>query len=441
MAIIHPAYDQLAEYSSDFSLQAVDPEIIRRAKLLVLDSISAIVHGNRTPEPLRFSEQLSHLPNGGLLASVYGTELKLPPHLSAMANALGMVSQEMDEGNPIAKGHPSCHFFPAVLAIAESERRSGLDLLESFIVGYEIGARAGASITLKSSVHPHGNWGMLGSAFAVGKMSGFTKEQFINSLFLSGSLPGISLWKPVIEGHRIRDVHVGLNNLNAMLLPALLGAGYSSSPAALEEIYGGIIGQQFVPDRLVDGIGDQYLLMKTYFKFYPYCRFCHAPLDAVQQILSKSQLELEEIDQIQVFTYSLAARLDEQQASNSYAGKFSIPYTLAGTLLSSEKDIQTVNGLAQKIFVYEDPEYSRLLPNERKARVVIFTKSGKQLQHEVHGASGDAGETGLEDRVIEKCRRLLAETSGWQKADALVERVMNLEQVSDMKALLEFTMP
>lgn len=35
----------------------------------------------------------------------------------------------------------------------------------------------------------------------------------------------------------------------------------------------------------------------------------------------------------------------------------------------------------------------------------------------------------------------LAETAGWKKADELVGLVMNLEQVSDMKEVLELTIP
>src|SRR5690606_33092176 len=105
---------------------------------------------------------------------VLGLSILVPEVIAAMANAQGMVSQELDEGNVYAKGHPASHILPALLAVAYRQNSAGAPFLESFLLGYEISARLGHAIRLKPAIHPHGNWAMVGGSLAVGKLLGWT---------------------------------------------------------------------------------------------------------------------------------------------------------------------------------------------------------------------------------------------------------------------------
>lgn len=436
-------FEKLSDFAVSFSLDLVNQDVVRRAKLIILDSMTAIIHGNRTDETSKFHWQFPSVHSGGVqgVSSILGTHLKNQLHFSAFMNGIGMVSEEMDEGNPIAKGHPSCHFFPAILSAAEASGLDGAALLESFIVGYEAGARAGASIQLKTSVHPHGNWGMIGAAFAVGKMHRFSSEQFLKALSLGGLFPFVSLWEPVLEGHRIRDVYIGLNNLNALLLPDLIKAGYSGDLQSISFLYGHILGERFDISDIAKDLGTRYLLMNTYFKFYPYCRFCHSPIDGIVEIMRDEQVEPALIDEVHVFTYAMAARLNGQRMNNAYAGKFSIPYSLAQTILRGRDDPEQLQELAQRIHVHEDPKYTSLLPHQRNARVEVALKNGQLIRREVIGASGDAGCEGLEDQVMDKCRGLLAEVIGSGKASRLIEQMMDLEHIPNVQQLIQTATP
>jgi 2-methylcitrate dehydratase PrpD len=436
----HSDFQRLSDFATALSLENVEQSVINRTKLVILDSITAIVHGNRTKEPARFQDYFSTTSAhtfSSSSSSILGTSYKNHMAFTAFMNGIGMVSEELDEGNPIAKGHPSCHFFPAILSAAEALQLDGRSLLESFITGYEIGARAGASIQLKPSVHPHGNWGMIGAAFAVGKVFGFTAEQYQTALSLGAMLPFPSLWEPVLEGHRIRDVYIGLNNLNTLLLPDLIKAGYSGSLQSIGPMYSEVIGERFQASELTKDIGKQYLIMETYFKFYAYCRFCHSPIDAMIELMQEVQIQAGDITKISVYTYSLAAKLNGQLMNNEFAGKFSIPHSLAQTILGTDCNPNQLRDLAQHIDVYEDKEYTKLLPGQRNARVEVLLENGKQLQKEVVGASGDARTEGLEVKVMDKCRKLLTEVIGSDKTDRLIKQVMDLEHVANVKELVE----
>ncbi|MGO4887600.1 MmgE/PrpD family protein [Anaerobacillus sp. MEB173] len=438
--------NRLSQYAYQFKLSHVEQDTINRAKLIILDSITAIVHGNQTKEVYDLALKLSSKgkSNNSNLVSIYGTSLYAERHLSALINGVGMVSEELDEGNPLAKGHPSCHFTPALLACADSQQMNGKIFLESFIVGYELGSRVGSAIKLKKSIHPHGNWGIVGAAFALGKAHNFTPDEYSKAISLSGSLAQISLWKPVLEGCRIRDVYIGLNNLNAWLLPSLVSAGYSSSPEVINDVFTSVLGDEFNEEKVVSQLGETYFLMDTYFKFYPFCRFCHAPIDAMRQLLQNESItSVESIDRIRVHTYSLASILDNQNVNNEFAGKFSIPFSLATTIVNTiHPDVtpeENITRLAEKIEVYEDSNLTALLPAQRVARVELLLKDGKTLTNTTYSTKGDAKEENLEVKVVRKCEQMLAEVIGTTNAAELIKQVMEIETVDSLSEIMKLT--
>ena len=442
-------YEKVSRFAKRFCLHHAEDEVIERAKLILLDSLAAMIHGNHTKEVYALINKLFSKQSHACSSTVFGTSIEGDPCLAAIVNGLGMVSEEMDEGNPIAKGHPSCHFLPALLAIAERDQFNGEQLLEAFIVGYEIGARAGAAIDLKENIHPHGNWGIIGAAFAIGKLVHYNEEDYLRALSLNGSMPYPTLWKPILEGHRVRDVFIGLNNLNAILMPSFVQSGYSGDLDSMEEIFRHIIGRRFDRSKLEDGLGDQYVLMQTYFKFYPFCRYCHSPIDAVLQLKAKETFSVESIDRVEVHTYSLASRLDGKHVRNEFAGKFSIPYAVAKTLVEAEENHPIENGvtdqkivnLAKKINVFEDETLTALLPHQRNSRVEVFLKDGKAFAVNVQGAKGDWDDEGLKENVIQKCRDMISAIIGEEKAFRLIEQLLDLDNQSNMKEVLQLTKP
>lgn len=432
----------LSDFAKGFQLKDTPEDVIARSKLILLDSLTAIISGNQL-DHLKELQDETALKNEDVTPGtrIYGTRHKAPAHLAAMINGIAMVSEEMDEGNPLAKGHPSCHFLPALLAIAEEKKVSGSTFLESFIVGYEVGARAGSAINLRGEIHPHGNWGMIGSSFAVGKLSGYTKEQYIAGVDLSTSFSAVSLWQPVLEGHRIRDIHIGMNNLHATLVPSFTRSGFTSSPSTIESLYdGGILGTAFDRAKMTEKIGREYYLKKTYFKFYAFCRFCHSPIDATEALIEENDLQADAIERIDVHTYSLAAKLSGQEVANEYAGKFSIPVAVASSFYKEGSE-EEVAALAKQVFVYEDPELTKLLPNERNTRLEVTLKNGKTLSSFASGATGDATDENLEQNVIEKCRQHLAGAIGRDAADRLIDQILHIESSEDTRFIAEIISP
>ncbi|MFO7264081.1 MAG: MmgE/PrpD family protein [Bacillota bacterium] len=416
-------WNQLLSFAQQTSLGDVPPEVVARAKLILLDSMGAIIHGNQTEEVRQFATM--HAASDGV--PVLGLSILVPEVIAAMANAQGMVSQELDEGNVYAKGHPASHILPALLAVAYRQNSAGAPFLESFLLGYEISARLGHAIRLKPAIHPHGNWAMVGGSLAVGKLLGWTGEKLAQALAMSASLPMVSLWENAFHGHRIRDVYVGVVNAVNTLVPSLVSAGYTASLNGFQAIFDGILGEGLDWEKAVSRLGSEYFLMKNYFKELSYCRYCHSPIEAVAALIQQESIDWKTVRRIDVYTYRAAAQLNRQTVENAFAAKFSIPAAMADWLCQRYPELDA-EALAKKIFVHEDAAIEAKLPAERNSRVVVTLSDGTVLSHYQVGAKGDPQHPFQEDDVKQKLLDLAGPVIGRDRCFRLIDVCLNIER-------------
>ena len=164
--------DQLAEFVATLRLQDLASSTVGAAKNVVLDTIGAINAGSRQPENANFARLASEMggPGKSTLIGHLGTT---QPLWATMVNATAGVALEMDEGSRLGGGHPSIHVTPAALAVGEDLGRSGAEVLESIIVGYEVTSRVGTATQARAEVHSHGTWGTIGAAAATSRLLKF----------------------------------------------------------------------------------------------------------------------------------------------------------------------------------------------------------------------------------------------------------------------------
>lgn len=431
----------LAKFVEPFSLEQVPDRVVERAKLMILDSIAAITYGNQDKKikDLVTSFEEKTYVNLANRIPIIGTEKYLDERHATFINAIAMVSYELDEGNPKAKGHPAAHFLPALLAIAITNKLSGKKFLEAFIVNYEISARLGASLHLIEEIHPHGNWGVFGNGFGVGKLLNWDQESMMRGAMISSSFAFPTLWNSVLEGHEVRNVIIGLNNLHTTLLPNLVHAGYSASTDTLSTLYSKVLGKEF--NELPHDLGETYYILSSYFKFYAYCRFCHAPIDATLSLVK--DIQLDDIKEINVRTYSLAARLDGKEIQNNFAGKFSIPYAIASELYEAYKHTlkpeidkkQLIEYIMERIYVKEDANYTKQLSQKRITSVEVVLSDGRKLEKEVDRATGDPDEENLDQKIIDKSNMFLQSIYAEKKTKEIIEMILNIEHIQNMETL------
>jgi len=435
----------IANFAKTFRNEDADEDVRERAKLIILDSLTTIAFGNQHSEALKLTEKLlsSKKEECNEEGFIFGTGNCIDYKTAALINGIAIVTDELDEGNPFAKGHPSCHFLPSFLSIALREKVSGNDFLTAFIISYEITARMGAAVTQSALIHPHGNWGVFGNGFGLGRLLRWEEaERYIQATMLSMSFSMPTLWQSVLEGHKVRNAIIGLNNLHTTLIPELIDSGFSASLLTPEVLFNEVLSEQIRFDSLVENLGETYYLLKSYFKFYSYCRFCHSPVDAVIDLIQDVQIE--DIKEIRVYTYSSAARLHERKVNNEFAGKFSIPYAVASEickhqypLLDSSLLENKICKLIEKVFVEEEKSYTDMLPGKRVTTVELELLNGNIKGKTVQRAMGDADEENLFEKVISKNREFLNPIIGEDRANTLIKKILSIEEQNDLSFLAQ----
>ena len=143
--------DQIADFAACFAIDDIPDHVVHRAKLVLADSIGAIVGGAAEPEIQSLAREIC---KSGGPASILGTRFNADPAKAAFVNGSAGTFLEMDEGNQFCKGHPGMHAIPAILATVDEMAAHGKpvtaqEFLAALVIGYEIGARVGIACNLR----------------------------------------------------------------------------------------------------------------------------------------------------------------------------------------------------------------------------------------------------------------------------------------------------
>ena len=127
---------------------AVRPEeipdpVLDQAAWCVLDLLGAAMAGVGQPSA-RSARNFARafFPAGP--AGVWFTPECLAPSGAAFCNAAAGSALDLDDGHRAAGGHPGAALIPTALAVAQSLKSSGREMLAALVIGYEVAVRAAA---------------------------------------------------------------------------------------------------------------------------------------------------------------------------------------------------------------------------------------------------------------------------------------------------------
>ena len=439
--------DTIAEFAANFQVDAIPAEVTDKTKLILTDSIGAIVGGAAEPEIRTLADRLCKQDIG--TSTVIGMGRKADPALAALLNGSAGTFLEMDEGNQFCKGHPGMHTIPACFAQAEVRDISGADFLTAVTIGYEIGARVGIATNLRSAMHPHGTWGAICAAVGLGRMAGFDANKMKTLINISSNMCLATSRPTMLEGGTVRNMYCGISGQLGTLSYNLVEAGFTGEKDGLQNVFGRVVSDSFNLSEMTDNLGSRWEVSRNYFKLHSCCRYNHAALDALEVILQRSEgiENLADIEKIDVETYSLAAELDNQSPANTLAAKFSLPFAIATTLINGSSRVTSftweaienskIQEMAKRVFVAEDPVMSAKLPDARPASVAITLRSGDVIKAETDTNRGDWRDPYSISQLREKYDSLTERLWNKRDSDAVYDIIMDLDQCASLKQLGE----
>jgi len=435
----HSFLPAISNFIPNIELANIPSGAIERAKLVALDCVGAIIGGMAEPE----MQELVAMTHPAGNASVLGTRLMTDGPTASFINGMAGTVLEMDEGSQFARGHPGMHVFPALLAASADRPCSGHDFLRAFIIGYDVAARAGIGTKLRMSMHPHGTWGTLGAAAAIAALNRIDDQQSGELLNIASSLTLATSRKTMLEGGTVRNAYTGISNQMGLLAFRLWQAGISGEHDGISSVFGDVVSTGFDHAAACDALGDRYEISRNYFKLHACCRYNHAALDALVSLMERHQAlaNHDEIEHIEITSYSLAAELDDQAPRNMLAAKFSVPFAVATTLVRGDTGVESFSGnaltdpqalaLARRVRIKEDKGMTAKLPDLRPAQVTIVMKSGERFETSVETNRGDWQDPYGADQLAEKYMSLAGRLWPEKRSKKIAHQIQNIEQEID----------
>ena len=383
---------KLAAFSSDASLRTLDPEVIDRARWIIADSIPVIAAGMQMPEMKSLvAAHLKGSQSGS--AWVFGAGKKALPIDAALLNGTAGTWLELDEGNLFAKGHPGIQVVPAAVAAAQELGAKGSDLLVAVALGYEISSRIHRAADVKLAVHPHGTYGVIGAALAVGKLKGFDASRMLELINVSATMGMTTSRQTLLDGATVRNIYTGHSGYMGTMAARLVECGFTGEIDSVSAIYGKILSDTFDRDRVVRDLGSEWLITKSYFKLHPTGRYVHSVIDALEDLLEKvpgGRLDPAQIVSLNVSAYMLAAMLQEKSVQTSFGARFSVPFALASIIVHGRSGLASfddaavansaVQSLAKRVELQEDKSFTARYPAEQPVTIRAVMRDGSTYE-------------------------------------------------------------
>lgn len=441
-----PAYLQtLGEFLCSATLDDLPDDVLDRGRWIIADTVGAIAAGMRVSEMREFaSKHLDGRREGS--ASVIGHGATTLPSDAALINGTASTWLEQDEGNLYAKGHPGAQVVPAALAVAEAERLSGSETLLAVILGYEACSRINRASKSRLEFHPHGTYGPIGAAVAVGKLMRYTPPEMITLLNVASNCGIATSRGSILEGVTVRNIYTGMSGYMGVLAHQMVSSGFTGERDGVGYIFSKIYGTDFDRAMVVEGLGESYLTARNYFKVHACGRYIHSALDLAEALIAdcSGNVDVDAIDSIRFRSYYMASTLSRKDVRTSFEARFSVPFAVASLLWHGKAGLENfedqavanpkIHALAQKVEIVEEPEFTKHYPQKQLCDVVVRFKDGRTFEAQAEYIKGE-NENPHPPGVLREKFMTLGEGT-WDRAAAgnLLDGLLAIDTVTDMRA-------
>jgi len=442
--------DTIADFVAGFDARSLPPLAAERARLAFVDTLAVMLAGSRE-HGCEIVCDMVRQEHAAPKVSVVGQPLRTSPQLAALAN--GVAAHIMDYDMSSLLGQPTSPIIPALLPLAESTGATPAEVIAAFIVGFELCLKLARSAPEQSSVggwHAVSSIGTMGSAMACARLLRVPRERIPDILGMAASLSG---GLSANFGTMTKPLHAGTSARNAILATALGRAGFTASPAALENPVSGYfrafdhgIKVSFEP---FDELGRRYDIVERGFKpkRYPCGGLGHTAIDATLEL--RSEINIADVAAIKAgITRYAASRIGDKYPTSIESAKFSMPYVAAYTALYGAPMLKAfteeaiadakVKSLAGKVAVAIDPEFADIL-DESPARVTVTLANGRTVERMRYYASGTPQVPLTKEQVEEKffsCVERAVDKSTATKLFAFLNRLDEQPSLAELWTLL-----
>lgn len=436
----------------------IPPEIIRLAQGFVLDGLGVVLAGS-TERGSRIIQTYIRRLGGREESTVVGSGFLAPAARAALANGVAGHAMDYDDtqlstSKEAVYGlltHPTVPVLAAALAVGESQRISGPELLLAYILGVEVECRIADAIHprhYQSGFHSTATMGGLGAVLAVGKLLGLKPEALARALGIAASMAA-GLRENF--GTMTKPLHAGRAAENGVTAAELAQEGFTSAPNILEAkrgFYSAMAGG-YDEAKIAGRLGRPYFMQQPgiSIKPYPSGSLSHPAQDLILDLVKQNDLHAGDIDSIEVGTNSnVPNALIYPMPKTALEGKFSIPFCMAIGVLERKAGIAQftdrkvrdprVVELMRRITLSVDAELEALGYDQVRSRIRIKLKNGRTVEGRADVARGHPLKPMSWGEIGEKFRDCARLVLSRKDTEGAVELVANLERARSIFPLI-----
>ncbi|MDF1590059.1 MAG: MmgE/PrpD family protein [Desulfobacterales bacterium] len=449
---------ELIQRCQALDFQNLPPEIVDRAKYLLLDYLGVAGRGALSDSAVAARKMVANLESAPKGAVVIGTKQSASPPYAALLNGIAAHSIELDDVVNEASLHPGVTVMSAALAAGHLANRSGKELITGIVAGYEVVIRLGIGLDPSAhyarGFHPTATCGALGSAITAAKILGLSAVEMKNALGIAGS-QAAGLMEFLSDGAFTKRFHAGWAAHSGLLAALLAREGFTGPGTVIEGKFGFLksYSDRPDPDRVLAAWGNPYQVMKTSIKPHACCRYKQGPIDGILTIMRKHGLTAADIESVELavlktgFALVVEPETQKQNPQSIVDAQFSMPFGAAVAILFGKASLDEysqenlsspeVRKMMSRIRCVADAELEKDFPRKWPARVAITTGRGQEFSIKIDFPKGDPENPLTWEELIAKYKELVQPVYSVDRISKLIETIKRLEHVDTLKSLSE----
>jgi 2-methylcitrate dehydratase PrpD len=390
----------VAAWTAHLTFDDLPADVVETTKLRLLDVIGLSIAGSGTALGRSVRAGVRAMAGDGP-SRVWASGDRTAAPFAAFANASFAQALEFDDTHNESIVHMSSPSVAAALALAETRRVTGKDLILAVAIGNEIACRIGSvspGSFHRRGFHPTGLFSPFGIAFAAGRLLGLDEKALAWAAGIAGSTAAglLECW---VDGTQSKFLHSGFAAQNGVASALLAGAGASGPARVFEGRFGLFASHLQDPavvknlDRITAGLGTRWDSRNSSFKPFPAAHVLHPYIDLLLRLRAKHGLRPDDIVSIECpvaeFNVSIVCEpVAEKTAPATEAHcRVCLQYTLAEALVRGElgrgayadafRTDPGILALARRVSYRVDPSFPP--PGQFKGAVTVTLADGRVL--------------------------------------------------------------
>lgn len=462
---------ELSEYAEKLKFEDLPPEVVERAKLILIHTIGAALAAKDTEIAKNICEAALEANNGeGGPTTVWGKGVKM----SAMNAAwvLGTLSDTLDWEDCSWTGHPSAGVVPCAWLAAEERKKSGKELIAGIVAAYEVYQRIAMAIQPSLERWQKKGWGLsswqiFACTVAVCKLYGLDARKINQAITMSceGSVIPAGVGTDFYHyeyGYRARDgflftkaVEKGINNnLDGLDDP---GSYISVMCGEVRGVPGEkpIIESEADISWLTKDLGERYLIMETLLKHWPANMWVQTPVEIIADLHKEHGFTPDDVEEIILDPpINNRMRCPDDGFDNVMMAQFSVPYVVSVMLhhpvpgahwytpemIRDPKVIEfmhRVKGGTSPAQLTMEGFYKFRKGEYPMSTMTVKLKDGRELVGKMDCHPGHPKNMMSREEIIDRFRIQAVSALGEEKLERVITLLCNIEFAEDLSEIAE----